>query len=125
MKFAPALLVCLAAASAACHPGPVINTDPNKVGGTIAGIVKTADAAVAVPGRKITVIETTTGARHDTTTAANGGYTIQVPEGTYRIEIELRAGETLAKQPGETHVNNSDLDAGRDFVITMRTSGSD
>ena len=125
MKFAPALLVCLAAASAACHPGPVINTEPNKVGGTIAGIVKTADAAVAVPGRKITVIETTTGARHDTTTAANGGYTIQVPEGTYRIEIELRAGETLAKQPGETHVNNSDLDAGRDFVITMRTSGSD
>src|SRR4051812_28652361 len=125
MKFAPALLVCLAAMSAACHPGPVINSDPNKVGGTIAGIVKTADAAVAVPGRKITVIETTTGARHDTTTAANGGYTIQVPEGTYRIEIELRPGETLAKQPGETRVTNSDLDAGRDFIITTRTSGSD
>jgi hypothetical protein len=124
MKFAPALLVCLAAASAACHPGPVINTDSTKVGGTIAGIVKTADAAVAVPGRKITVIETTTGARHETTTAANGGYTIQVPEGTYRIEIELRAGETLAKQPAETRVTNSDLDAGRDFVITMRTSGT-
>src|SRR3954467_4761525 len=123
MKFAPALLVCLAAASAACHPGPVINTDPNKVGGTIAGIVKTSDAAVAVPGRKITVIETTTGARHDTTTATNGGYTIQVPEGTYRIEIELRAGETLTKQPAETHVNNSDLDAGRDFVITTRPGG--
>src|SRR5436305_785022 len=122
MKFAPALLVCVAAASAACHPGPVINTDANKVGGTIAGIVKTADAAVAVPGRKITVIETTTGARHETTTAANGGYTIQVPEGTYRIEVELRAGETLAKQPGETHVNNSDLDSGRDFIITMRAS---
>jgi hypothetical protein len=124
MKFAPALLACLAAVSAACHPGPVINTDPNKVGGTIAGIVSTADAAVAVPGRKITVIEVTTGARHATTTATNGGYTIQVPEGTYRIEIELRAGETLAKQPGETRVNNSDLDSGRDFVIT-RSSGSD
>src|SRR4051812_23786890 len=122
MRFAPALLVCCAAL-AACHPGPVINTDSNKVGGTIAGIVKTADAAVAVPGRKITVIETTTGARHDTTTAANGGYTIQVPEGTYRIEIELRAGETLAKQPAETRVNNSDLDAGRDFVITTRPGG--
>src|SRR3954462_6841034 len=120
MKFAPALLVCLAAASVACHPGPVINTDSNKVGGTIAGIVKTADAAVAVPGRKITVIETTTGARHDTTTAANGGYTIQVPEGTYRIEIELRPGEALSKQPDTTKVNNSDLDAGRDFVITAK-----
>src|SRR3954466_11198430 len=125
MKFAPALLVCLAAVSAACHPGPAIGRAPNQGGGTIAGVVKTADAAVAVPGRKITLIETTTGARHETTTAINGGYTIQVPRGTYRIEIELRPGETLAKQPRETRVNNSDLDSGRDFVITTRTSGRD
>jgi Carboxypeptidase regulatory-like domain len=124
MKLAPALLVCFAALSAACHPGPVVNTAPNKVGGTIAGIVKTADSSVAVPGRKVTVIDVKTGARHDTTTAANGGYTIQVPEGTYRLEIELRAGEALAKQPDQTQVGNSDLDAGRDFVITMRTSGA-
>ena len=108
MKFAPALLVGLAALSAACdsglaRPGPVVNTHPAQVGGTIAGIVKTADAAVAVPGRKVTVIEVTTGARHETTTAANGGYTIQVPEGTYRIEIELRrrrdAGEAAGTDP--------------------------
>ena len=49
---------------------------------------------------------------------------MQVPEGTYRFEIELRAGETLAKQPEETHVGNSDLDTSRDFVITMRASGA-
>ncbi|MCU1381829.1 MAG: hypothetical protein JWL71_526 [Acidobacteria bacterium] len=125
MKIAPVLLACVAVVTAACHPGPVVNSNPNKVGGTIAGIVTTVDAAVAVPGRKVTVIEVKTGARHDTTTAANGGYTIQVPEGTYRFEIELRSGETLAKQPGETHINNSDLDSGRDFVITMRTGGGD
>src|SRR3954464_978438 len=123
MRFAPALLVCCAAL-AACHPGPVVNTDPNKVGGTIAGIVKTADASVAVPGRKVSVIDVATGARHDTTTAANGGHTIQVPEGTYRFEIELRAGETLAKQPDQTHINNSDLDAGRDFVIVTKAGGA-
>ena len=51
---------------------------------------------------------------------ANGGYTIQVPEGTYRFEIELRAGETLSKKPDDTHVGNSDLDTTRDFIITMR-----
>src|SRR3954469_17791890 len=127
MRFAPALLVCCAALSVGCYsgvarPGPVVNTNPAQVGSTIAGIVKTADASVAVPGRKVTVIETKTGERHDTTTAANGGYTIQVPAGTYRFEIELRAGETLAKQPGETRVNNSDLDSGRDFIIPMRAS---
>ena len=66
------------------------------------------------------MIEVKTGARHETTTATNGGYTIQVPEGTYRFEIELRPGETLARQPEQTHVGNSDLDTTRDFVITMK-----
>jgi hypothetical protein len=126
MKLAPALLVGVAALFAACgpgpmgRPGPVVNAQPNKVGGTIAGIVKTADASVALPGRKVTVIEVKTGARHETTTAANGGYTIQVPEGTYRFEIELRSGETLSKKPDDTHVGNSDLDTTRDFIITLR-----
>jgi len=130
MKLARALLIACAALWAACGPGPVgrpgplVNTQPNKVGGTIAGIVKTADSSVAVPGRKVTVIEVKTGTRHETTTAANGGYTIQVPEGTYRFEIELRPGETLTKQPEQTHVGNSDLDTTRDFVITMKTSGA-
>lgn len=122
MKFAPVLLICVAATSAGCYsgiarPGPAINTNPSQVGGTIAGMVKAADPSVAVPGRKVTVIETTTGARHETTTGANGGYTIQVPIGTYRIEVELRSGETLAKQPAPTHVGNGDLDTTRDFII--------
>jgi hypothetical protein len=123
MRLAPALLVCLAALSSACHPGPILSTE-QIVGGTIAGIVTTADSTVAVPGRKVSAIDVNTGSRHDTTTGANGGYTIQVPVGTYRLEIELRGGEALAKQPDQTHVNNGDLDASRDFVITMRTSGA-
>jgi Carboxypeptidase regulatory-like domain len=111
-----------ALAAAGCHPGPVVNAGAKQpsVGGTIAGVVSTADPAVAVPGRKVTAVETTNGSRYDTTTAANGGYTIKVPEGTYRIEVELRTGEALAKQPDTTKVNNSDLDSGRDFVITAK-----
>jgi carboxypeptidase family protein len=126
MKLTPAVLVAVAALSAACgpgpmgRPGPVVNSQPARVGGTIAGIVKTADSSVAVPGRKVTVIEVKTGARHDTTTGTNGGYTLQVPEGTYRFEIELRAGETLSKKPEDTHVGNSDLDTSRDFIITTK-----
>jgi hypothetical protein len=116
------ILLASALLTAACHPGPVVNAGAKQpsVGGTIAGMVSTPDPAVAVPGRKVTAVETTSGSRYDTTTAANGGYTIKVPEGTYRIEIELRAGEALAKQPDTTKVNNSDLDAGRDFVITAK-----
>jgi hypothetical protein len=31
--------------------------------------------------------------------------------------LELRAGEKLSKEPGETKINSSDLDPNRDFVI--------
>ena len=123
MRLASALIVCLAALSAACHPGPILSAE-QKVGGTIAGIVTTADSTVAVPGRKVSAIDVSTGTRHDTTTGPNGGYTIQVPVGTYRLEIELRSGETLAKQPDQTHVSNGDLDPHRDFVITVRNGGA-
>jgi hypothetical protein len=105
---------------AACHP-PVITTDPGlKVGGTIAGIVRATNGAVPIVTRKVTVINSATGARFETTTGVNGGYTIKVPEeGRYRIEVELRDGEVLAKRPDETEVNNGDLDPGRDFEITV------
>jgi hypothetical protein len=118
-----ALLCCLALASAACHPGPVINAGAKQppVGGTIAGVVTTADPLVALPGRRVTAIETTTGSRYETTTAVNGGYTIKVPEGRYHLDVELRAGETLAKRPDDTRVGNSDLDPRRDFIISLGT----
>jgi hypothetical protein len=107
--------------SVGCHPGPVIGTGPKPpgVGGTIAGIVST-DANAAVAGRKVTATNRETGTRYDVTTGTNGGYTIKVPEGTYRVEVELLPGEAIAKQPGEIRVNRSDLDPGRDFVITVR-----
>src|SRR5215212_6200902 len=102
--------------SAACHPGPVINTDPQpSVGGTIAGVV--TSGANPVTGRKVTAVNVSTGASFSSTTGANGGYTIKVPEGTYRIDLETQSGETLSKRPGQTQVNNSDMDAARDFEV--------
>jgi Carboxypeptidase regulatory-like domain len=106
--------------SMACHPGPVAGSGPKPaVGGTIAGIVSTETKA-AISGRKVTAINTQSGSRFDATTGTNGGYTIKVPEGTYRLEVDLQPGETVAKQPGETRVNRSDLDPRRDFVIAGR-----
>ena len=103
--------------SAACHPGAVIDTDPKpSVGGTIAGVVRSG--ANPVTGRKVTAVNVATGARFDATTGTNGGYTIKVPEGTYRIDLETRSGETVSKRPEQTRVNNSDLDSARDFEIT-------
>ena len=111
---------------AACHPvRPIIDTGdkPPAAGGTIAGLVSTADETIPLTNRKVTVVNTSTGARYDATTAINGGYTIRVPAGTYRIEVELRAGEVVTKQPSPTSVGNGDLDAGRDFTITAKLAG--
>jgi hypothetical protein len=120
-----AFLVGLLALMASACRGAVITTDPGlKVGGTIAGIVRATDGSVPLVTRKVTAIHATSGARFETTTGVNGGYTIKVPqEGRYRIEVELRDGEIIAKQPGETDVNNGDLDPGRDFEITVKGKG--
>ena len=119
MRLFKTLLALGLVTSAACHPGAVVGSGPKaSVGGTIAGMVST-DTNAAVAGRKVTAIDTAAGTRYDAKTGINGGYTIKVPEGTYRIEVELRPGETLAKQPDETHVNKSDLDPRRNFVITL------
>lgn len=124
MRLLHVLLAVGLLTSVGCHPGPVIGSGPKpaSVGGTIAGIVST-DGKAAVPGRKVTATDTGTGARFEATTGVNGGYTIKVPEGTYRIEVEMQPGEKLAKQPGETRINRSDLDPHRDFVITSGRAG--
>jgi hypothetical protein len=124
MRLLNALLAVGLLASAACHPGPVIGAGakPPSMDGTVAGMVST-DTNAAVTGRKVTATNTGTGTRYDATTGPNGGYTIKVPEGTYRLEVELKPGETIAKQPGETRVHKSDLDPRRNFVITLGRVG--
>lgn len=115
------LLSVVAMVAAACR-SPVITTDPGlKAGGTIAGIVRATDGSVPLVTRKVTVTNIKTGAKFETTTGVNGGYTIKVPdEGRYRIEVELRDGEIVAKGPEETEINNGDLDPGRDFEVTVK-----
>jgi hypothetical protein len=102
--------------SVACHPGAIVDTDPKpSVGGTIAGVVRSG--ANPVIGRTVTVVNVATGAHFEATTGASGGYTVKVPEGLYRIDLEVRAGETVVKRPDQTQVNNSDLDSARDFEV--------
>ena len=118
MRLHRILLLAAWLGTAGCHPGPVVHSSPNMdVGGTIAGIVSTTSNN-AVPDRKVTAIDTVKGARFEATTGVNGGFTIKVPRGTYRLELQLLEGERVTKQPGDTKIDNSDLDPKRDFVIT-------
>ena len=105
----------------ACAPrGPVIDTGnrPEGVGGTIAGTVRAGDTPLS--GRRVVAVNEATGTRFEVSTAINGGYTIKVPAGMYRLEVELRAGESVQTQPPPTEVNVGDLDPDRNFVVTVR-----
>lgn len=116
-----AVLAFGGAACAAAHGGPVLggNDNPAAVSGTISGIVRAA-TSTPLSARKVTAVNVDTGARHEATTAANGGYTLKVPMGKYRLEVELKANEALSESPGEIEINRSDLDSGRDFVVTVK-----
>jgi len=118
-RVAVALTIFLA--SCASSHGTVIGTGdkPPNVGGTISGIVRST-GGTPLTGRKVTIVNVDNGQKLETSTATNGGYTVKVPRGNYRIEVELRPGEALSVKPDDVHISTSDIDAGRDFEITVK-----
>jgi hypothetical protein len=119
MNLIAVMLILLATACAVRGPIGGDSNPPSNVGGTISGVVRsTGDTPLS--GRKVTAVNVTTGQRMETSTAVNGGYTIKVAPGNYRLEVELRAGEVVNNPPDDVHISTSDLDAGRNFVITTK-----
>lgn len=115
--------IALVAAVIACAPrGPVVDTGarPVGVGGTIAGSVRASGEVAPLSGRKVTATNEATGSKYETSTSADGGYTLKVPSGTYRLDVELRPGEAFATRPDVTDVGVGDIDSARDFVVTVR-----
>ena len=99
--------------------GPAIGrgeTTPD-AGGTISGTVRAFEGNAPLSARKVTAVNLESGQRIETSTTVNGGYTMQVSPGHYRLEVELRSGEALTTAPDEVHITRSDLDASRNFVI--------
>ena len=116
------LVAVMAVGLGGCRTGvPVLDRGEKPVSqaGTIAGHVRSSGDA-AVVSRVVRAVSIATGEKFETTTNNAGTYTLKVPPGRYRLEVELREGERLTKQPGETQINPSDLDPGRDFVVDVR-----
>jgi hypothetical protein len=110
----------MAVIGAACRPGtPVLDAGarPAGVGGTLSGTARAAGDRAPLAGRTVTAVNVQTGERLKTETNADGHYTMMVPVGTYRLEIQLGTGETLVAGPSEDRVDAGDLDEGRDFSI--------
>ncbi len=104
---------------AACHTNrPIWSATPgdSRTPGTIAGILKTPGGE-PVAGRRVSAVGIETAQRYSAETNVNGGFSIHVPPGKYRLEPELREGETVVRDPGVINVNKSDTDANREIVI--------
>jgi len=118
-RFAAVATVLALLGGAACHTNrPVWSATPgdSRTPGTIAGILKTPGGE-PVPGRRVSAVSVETAQRYSAESNVNGGFSIHVPPGKYRLEPELREGETLVRDPGVINVNKSDTDANREIVI--------
>lgn len=107
--------------SGACRRGvPVVDLGPKPPAahGTITGIVRGPEAMSGMAGRTVEVVDVATGATHTAVTASNGGFTIQLPKGKYRLELQLRAGETLVKRPDVVDLDRGDIDSHIEFVVS-------
>jgi hypothetical protein len=113
-----AAALLLACASAACRPDvPVV--DAHRAAGahgTISGTVRGPEGA-SPEGRSVEVVSVETGERQVAVTTRTGGFTFKVRPGRYRVELALRPGETVIKQPGLMDVTRGVGDAQGDFVL--------
>ena len=107
--------------SAGCHREmPVTDTGrgPSASSGRLAGTVRGFDgAAMMISGRTVAVVNVATGERRTTETTASGGFTIEVPAGTYRVELALRDGETVLNRPDDVSLAYGDIDSHIELIL--------
>jgi carboxypeptidase family protein len=84
--------------------------------GTITGIVRGPLGTPPV-GRTVEIVNTATGQRRIVRTGDNGGFTVVVPAGRYRLDVPLRDGETMVKRPGIIDMDKGDTDSSIEFVV--------
>ena len=111
-------LTVLAAAWGCRRTAPVLETDPTTQARlVISGRIRGPERSTLIDGRTVELVNLTTLERHRVSTDAAGAFRFKVQPGDYRVELPLRDGEALVRQPGVIHVNRSDVDADADFVI--------
>ena len=111
------LILC---AALGCRTGrPLLDSsrDNDNAPGTIAGIL--TNSGEPVVGRKIEAVSVGSGERYSAVTNVTGGFSIGVPPGKYRLQVTLQEGERVVRDPGVIDINESDLDANLEVVISL------
>src|SRR5204862_5963914 len=85
---------------------------------TITGIVRGTEQASGMPGRTVEIVNVATGEKQTTTTSSNGGFTVELPKGKYRLELQVRPGETVVKRPDVIDLDRGDIDSHIEFVVS-------
>ena len=119
-RFVALALAAALATVTGCRTGqPIYNRTPEDqtTPGTIAGIVRAGVGGEPLAGRQVQAVELSSGRRYSATSSVTGGFSIPVPPGKYRLEVELREGERVLRAPGTIDINDSDLDANLEVVI--------
>lgn len=109
--------------SSACRRGvPAVDLGPKPPAaeGTITGIVRGPEGTSPLAGRTVEIVNEGTGERRTVQTGDNGGFTIKLPAGKYRLELPLKAGETIVKRPGLVDLDKGDIDSHIEFVLSSR-----
>jgi hypothetical protein len=109
--------------SGACRRGvPAVDLGPNPPGaeGTSTGLVRGPEGTSPLAGRTVEIVNDRTGERRSVQTGENGGFTIKLPAGKYRLELPLKAGETIVKRPGLVDLDKGDIDSHIEFVLSSR-----
>jgi hypothetical protein len=119
-RFAAVVLAAALAAATGCRTGqPIYDQTPEdqSTPGTIAGIVRAGVGGEPIAGRRVEAVALAGGRRYSATSSVTGGFSIPVPPGKYRLEVELREGERVLRSPGTIDINESDLDSNLEVVI--------
>jgi len=84
--------------------------------GTIAGVLS-APGGEPLSGRNVYAVDVKSAQRYSAMTNVTGGFSIKVPPGEYRLQVDLQEGEHVVRDPGVVHINKSDLDANLKIVV--------
>ena len=90
---------------------------PAEADATITGTVRGPEGAGSIEGRIVQVTNLETNERQRMSTNDSGAFAFRVKPGKYRVELALRDGESLVKQPDVMTVDRSNADAHADFIV--------
>ena len=95
--------------------GPAHASEPK---GRVSGIVRGPQGANPFEGRSVEVVNMATGARQRTMTTSGGRFAFRLPPGRYRVELALRPGESILRQPDVISVGANDVESRAEFVVS-------